>query len=193
MWAVSHAGNLNWVAGIVTTGISLLRFGLLIFWAVVPLSLFAQSGFVKSGGQALPGATVTAAQNGQSFSTVTDADGHYTFPPLASGAWSVSVDMFGFQPFKKDVDYSAANGPVNFNLELKESPMLQRLRQAADRMSGGAGRQPGNGRTIATTASDQALEQERAAVQALEQEPERAAVLEQEQAAVQLSVPEEQW
>jgi carboxypeptidase family protein len=147
------------VAGIVTTGISLLRFGLFICWAAVPLSLFAQSGFVKSSGQALPGATLTAARNGQSFSTVTDADGHYTFPPLAPGAWSVSVDMFGFQPLKKDVDFATANGPVNFDLQLKESPMLARLRQAASQ-TGGAGRQPGNGRAPAATASDQAFEQE---------------------------------
>lgn len=152
------------MADIVTTGISFLRLGLFILWAAVPLSLLAQSGFVKSDGQALPGATVAATQSGQSFSTVTDGDGHYTFPPLASGAWSVSVDMFGFEPFKKDVDYGTANGPVNFDLQLKESPMLQRLRQAASQTGGAPGRQPGNGRatggTGGTTASDQAFEQE---------------------------------
>ena len=87
-WDVSHTGNLGYLADIVTTGISFLRFGLLILWAAVPLSLLAQSGFVKSGGQALPGATVAAVQSGQSFSTVTDGDGHYTFPPLGAGTWS---------------------------------------------------------------------------------------------------------
>jgi hypothetical protein len=136
-----------------------LRFGLLTLWAVLPLSLLAQSGFVKSGGQAVPGATITATQNGQSFSTVTDGDGHYTFPPLASGVWSVTVDMFGFAPFKKDVDYGTASGPVNFDLQLKESPMLQRLRQAASQTNR-AGGQTGNGRTAAATATDQAFEQE---------------------------------
>jgi Carboxypeptidase regulatory-like domain len=139
-----------------------LRIASLILLAAVPVSLFAQSGFVRSGGQALPGATVSAAQNGQSVSTVTDADGHYTFPPLAAGTWSVSVEMFGFQSLKKDVDYSTANGAVNFELQLKESPMLERLRQAASR-AGVAG-QPGNGRTTGTAggtaAGDQAFEQE---------------------------------
>jgi len=156
-----YTGNLDSLAGIVTTGVFRLRIGLLIFWTVFPLSLFAQSGFIKSGGQTLPGATVTVAKNGQSFSTVSDADGHYTFPPLAPGTWSVSVDMFGFQPFKKDVDYGAVNGPVNFDLLLKESPMLERLRQAASRTgAGAAGQQAGNGRTTAATAGDQAFEQE---------------------------------
>jgi len=139
-----------------------LRIASLILLAAVPVSLFAQSGFVRSGGQALPGATVSAAQNGQSVSTVTDADGHYTFPPLAAGTWSVSVEMFGFQSLKKDLDYSTANGPVNFELQLKESPMLERLRQAASR-AGVAG-QPGNGRATGTAggtaAGDQAFEQE---------------------------------
>lgn len=139
-----------------------MRIASLIFLAAVPVSLLAQSGFVRSGGQALPGATVSAAQNGQAVSTVTDADGHYTFPPLAAGTWSVSVEMFGFQSLKKDVDYSTANGPVNFELQLKESPMLERLRQAASR-AGVAG-QPGNGRATGTAtgtaAGDQAFEQE---------------------------------
>jgi hypothetical protein len=147
------------VADIVTTGIPFLRFGLLILWTALGANLFAQSGFVKSGGQAIPGATVTAAQSAQSFSTVTDGDGHYTFPPLASGAWSVSVEMFGFEPFKKDVNYGAANGPVNFDLQLKESPTLERLRQFASQ-TGAGGRQPGNGRAPGATAGDQAFEQE---------------------------------
>ncbi len=97
----------------------------------------AQSGFVKSAGQPLPGATVTASQNGQSLSTATDADGHYGFPPLAPGDWSVSVEMFGFAPLTQSIDFATANGPVNFNLQLKESPLLQRLQQFA-RRSGAA-------------------------------------------------------
>jgi Carboxypeptidase regulatory-like domain len=82
---------------------------------------FAQSGFVKSGGQPIPGATVTVTRRGTTFSTVTDPDGHYTFPLLASGSWTVTIEMFGFETLQKDVDYSALKGPVNFDLELKPS------------------------------------------------------------------------
>jgi hypothetical protein len=39
--------------------------------------LRAQSGFVKSGNQPIPGATVTAKLDNQKFVTTTDADGHY--------------------------------------------------------------------------------------------------------------------
>jgi hypothetical protein len=95
---------------------------------------FAQSGFVKSGGQPIPGATITITQQDKTFSTVTDADGHYTFPPLSAGAWSVKVDMFGFDSLTQNVDYAAVGEkPVNFELVLKQSQILQRMqaRQAA--------------------------------------------------------------
>lgn len=103
--------------------------------AVCPL-LFAQSGFVKSGDQPIPGATVTASQGARTFSTVTDPDGHYGFEPLGPGAWTVTVEMFGFETLKKDIDFSAARGPVNLDLRLKPSPVLQRLQQWAARRSG---------------------------------------------------------
>jgi len=110
------------------------------------LSLFAvcqvllgQSGFVKSGDQPIPGATVTATQGSQAFSTVTDQDGHYGFEPLAAGPWTVTVEMFGFETLEKDIDFSAAHGPVNLDLRLKPSPVLQRLQQWAARRNGAPG------------------------------------------------------
>ncbi len=119
--------------------------------------LYAQSGFVRSGGQPIPGATVTASQGSQTFTTVTDADGHYGFPPLAAGAWTVSIDMFGFDPEKRQVDYEAAKGPVNFDIQLKESPLVRRMQQfAAQRTRQGAAGGTGNPPDFAT----QALEAE---------------------------------
>ncbi len=119
--------------------------------------LYAQSGFVRSGGQPIPGATVTASQGSQTFTTVTDADGHYGFPPLAAGAWSVSIDMFGFDPQKRQVDYEAAKGPVNFDIQLKESPLVRRMQQfAAQRTRQGTAATSSNPPDFAT----QALEAE---------------------------------
>ncbi len=94
-------------------------------------SAFAQSGFVKSGGQPIPGATVTLTQGDKTISTVTDGDGHYAFPPLSPAAWTASVEMFGFETLKKDVDYGSNKTQVNFDLQLKPSPILQRLQQFA--------------------------------------------------------------
>ncbi len=69
--------------------------------------LLAQSGFVRSGGQPIPGATVTIKQGGQTLSTVTDNDGHYAFPPIAAGTWTATVEIFGFEPLLKNIDYAS--------------------------------------------------------------------------------------
>ncbi|MBV8705610.1 MAG: carboxypeptidase regulatory-like domain-containing protein, partial [Acidobacteriaceae bacterium] len=89
----------------------LLRVITLILLATGEKAL-AQSGFVRSAGQPIPGATVTATQGAQTVSTVTDVDGHYSFPPLGAGSWSVRVEMFGFDALQTDVVFTTAKGPV---------------------------------------------------------------------------------
>lgn len=134
--------------------------------------LEAQSGFVRSGSQAIPGATVTATQGDQKYSTVTDGDGHYTFPPLKEGTWVVEVSMFGFAPAKQEVDYASTTKPVDFTLLLADSPFLQRMRQIQQRASGGGANGGGtnaagaNGRGANNQASqlEQALQAEAPAV-----------------------------
>lgn len=106
-------------------------------------SSFGQSGFVKSADQPIPGATVTATQGSKTVSTTTDTDGHYAFGPLASGTWSIGIEMFGFDTLKKDVDFSTATGPVNFELKLTEPQFMRRMGQAA--ASGGPGQRQGFG------------------------------------------------
>ncbi len=108
----------------------------------------AQSGgFVRSSGQPIPGASVTLVQNSQTLTTVTDKDGHYGFYEVGPGSWSVTVEMFGFETLKKDVDFSAAKGTVNFEIQLKESQMLQRMQRFAQ--GGGASPGPRGGTTNA--------------------------------------------
>ncbi len=108
-------------------------FALSLFFSATCGGLFAQSGFVRSGDQPIPGATVSITQGDKTVATVTDGDGHYAFPPVAPGTWAVTVEIFGFETLKKDVDYAAASGQVNFDLELKPSRILQRLQQFAAR------------------------------------------------------------
>ncbi len=105
----------------------LLRAAALILLAAGANAL-AQSGFVKSAGQPIPGATVTATQGAQTVSTVTDADGHYSFPPLGAGSWSVHVEMFGFDPLQTDIVFETAKAPVNFDLALREPAFMRRMR-----------------------------------------------------------------
>lgn len=111
---------------------------LIVLLGIGCASVWAQSGFVKSDGQAIPGATVTVTQGDKTFSTVTDADGHYVFPLLDAGTWNLSVEMFGFETLKKDVDFATSKEPVNLELTLKPSPLLQRLQQLAARRNAGS-------------------------------------------------------
>lgn len=69
---------------------------------------------------------MTAAQGDKKFTTITGEDGYYSFPPLGDGAWTVDVQMFGFEPVKQQVDY-AKDRVANFSLKLLESPMASRL------------------------------------------------------------------
>ncbi|MBV9405573.1 MAG: carboxypeptidase regulatory-like domain-containing protein, partial [Acidobacteriaceae bacterium] len=121
------------------------QLGLIVFLFLACRGVFAQSGFVRSNGQPIPGATITLTQGDKSLSTVTDQDGHYALAPVGPGVWSVTVEMFGFDTLKKDVDYEAANGPVNFDLQLKPSPILERLQQFAARRNAAAGSPGGAG------------------------------------------------
>src|SRR5580658_7220824 len=100
-------------------------------------ALEAQSGFVRSGSQPIPGATLTPTQGDQKFSTVTDGDGHYSFPPLKEGTWVVEVSMFGFAPVKQEVDYASTTKPVDFTLQLGESSFLRRMQQIQQRAAAG--------------------------------------------------------
>lgn len=101
--------------------------------------LRAQTGAVRSSGQPIPGATVTAVQGSRTLSTNTGPDGQYHFAPLGPGAWTVTVEMFGFDTLTKNIDYSSAKGAVDFDLQLKKSPVLQRLQEYASRHAEGFG------------------------------------------------------
>lgn len=140
-------GRRNLARSLSIVSVVLLRSTLVVFYLLCAscTGLFAQSGFVRSSEQPIPGATITITRGDQTLSTVTDADGHYGFPLLAAGTWTVTVEMFGFETLHENVDYAAAKGPVNLNLQLKESPLLQRLQQYAAHRSGASGSQPGAG------------------------------------------------
>ena len=78
------------------------------------------SGVVKSGGQPIPGATVTAsASDNKKATTTTDEAGRFEFTELAPGSYAFEVRMFGFDTAKKE---AALGAPVDFALELAKPP-----------------------------------------------------------------------
>jgi hypothetical protein len=60
-------------------------------------------GEVTLAGLPVPGATVTARQDGKEFSTVTNAQGLYAFPDLTDGVWTVEIEMLGFSIIKREI------------------------------------------------------------------------------------------
>jgi len=133
-------------------------------WLLLAVSegLFAQTGIVSSGNQPIPGAVITATKEGQTISTVTGPDGRYAFPAIAPGPWSVTVEMFGFEPLKQTVDYSTAKGPVTFQLQLKPSPLAARVQRFTARNSGTG---PSGNRNANAQQIDQELQTELASQQ----------------------------
>src|SRR5688572_11565524 len=80
-------------------------------------------GLVRFGEVPIPGAVVTATQLDQKFRTITDADGRYTFPELSSGAWTIQVEMPGFETARREGVSTSGTEVVRW--ELKMLPLLQ--------------------------------------------------------------------
>lgn len=111
------------------------RWGVLsaLFLPACLTTLRAQSGVVYWGREVLPGATVSASQGDRHVTTTTDENGRYRLPTLAKGAWTIEVTMFGFEAARKVVNDPDASARLDFNLELRQSPLAARLNQPAGR------------------------------------------------------------
>ena len=88
---------------------------------VATLGLHAQSGVVQSGGQMIPGATITAIQGDSKITTTTGRDGHYVLPQLGPGLWTIEASTFGFLPDHKPVQDPSSSHQINFDLALIEA------------------------------------------------------------------------
>ena len=97
----------------------------LISLLIAALNLAGQTGAVKSGGQPIPGATVTATAGDKKVITTTDEAGRYEFNELAPGSYSFEVRMFGFESAKKDGTSDAA---LDFILEFAKPAATQARR-----------------------------------------------------------------
>jgi hypothetical protein len=83
----THLGRLLLVACITVTG----------------LLASEQHGTVKAGGLPVPGATVTATQGDKKVVTTTDDSGFYSFPDLADGVWTITVDSLGLVAASREI------------------------------------------------------------------------------------------
>ena len=88
---------------------------LLIFAGVAAADV--QTGVVRSGGQVIPGATVTAECGTDKITTITDDAGRFEMGGLPSTACKYTVLIFGFEPLQKDAAASAT--PLGFDLTMQ--------------------------------------------------------------------------
>src|SRR5438874_83221 len=92
---------------------------LLLSLLLSPAFAAQQSGNVRSGELAIPGATVTATLGDKKVVTTADDSGQYVFNDLPAGAWTLQVEMFGFAAARRDVTVGDAPSSLEWNLELK--------------------------------------------------------------------------
>ena len=69
-------------------------------------------GQVNFNGLAVPGATITATQNGKTFVATSDVDGRYSLSGLEDGPYSLRIEMLGFVPATHEVAASETTAPA---------------------------------------------------------------------------------
>src|SRR5258708_36404442 len=92
---------------------------LLFVLLLSPLFAAQQAGTVRSGELTIPGATVTATQGEKKVVTTTDDGGQYVFADLPAGAWTLQVEMFGFNAAQREIIVDDKPGTIDWTLELK--------------------------------------------------------------------------
>lgn len=75
-------------------------------------------GQVTFNGLPVPGVVVTATHDGKTLTTVSDADGKYTFADLADGSWKIELKMTGFAPSTQDVTVAASGIGVTWEMKM---------------------------------------------------------------------------
>src|SRR5438270_11444872 len=92
---------------------------LLFAFMLSPLIAAQQSGTVRSGDLAIPGATLTATLGDKKVVTTADDSGQYVFNDLLAGAWTIQVEMFGFTAVRREVTVTDQPSSIDWNLELR--------------------------------------------------------------------------
>src|SRR5438067_1468635 len=116
---------------------------LIVLCVGLPWVSFGQTGIVTSGGQPIPGATVTATQGERVLRTLSDERGTFQFTGMGPGTWTIESDMFGFAHMRRDVQVSATPTRIDVALQLQErTPVLQRAGQQGPQGSGQQGTAP---------------------------------------------------
>src|SRR5215475_12474298 len=113
-------GRINTYTGFQMKGtfMSMLRFTCLALLGLAGIAAAdVQTGVVRSAGQTITGATVTAECGTDKITTVTDDAGRFEMGGLPSTSCKYTVLIFGFEPVQKDAAASAT--PLSFELSMQ--------------------------------------------------------------------------
>ncbi len=102
--------------------------------ALLAASIVAASehrGQVTFRGFPVPGATVTADQNGRKLAAITDQRGFYSFPDLVDGTCVIEVGMFGFAPISQTVAVAPEAPVAKWELSMLPPDRLRALAQTS--------------------------------------------------------------
>jgi protocatechuate 3,4-dioxygenase beta subunit len=82
------------------------------------------SGFVTdANGNAVQGATVTVAENGQTFTATTGTNGSYTISGLTPGTVNVTISASGFSPVATQATLTNGTNADNFALSAQQAEL----------------------------------------------------------------------
>ena len=81
-------------------------------------------GAVKYGALAAPGAAVTVTQGETKRVTSTDEAGNFGFTDLADGAWTVEIEMLGFEKLSRQIVISPTAPAAVFELQMMTQQAL---------------------------------------------------------------------
>jgi hypothetical protein len=82
------------------------------------LKASGHDGQVRFGEVPVQGAAVQATQGETTRRVLTDSQGRYVFPDLQDGAWSIQVEMPGFEPSRGEVFVMVGGLPAEWNLRM---------------------------------------------------------------------------
>lgn len=87
-------------------------------------------GQVLFNGLPVPGATVTAAQDGKKLSVISDEQGAYSFADLPDGTWKIHIEMLCFVPLEGQVTIAPNQAAGKWDLKLQPLAEITALANA---------------------------------------------------------------
>jgi hypothetical protein len=105
----------------------------------VSLHAAQHTGSVRAADQFIPGATVTARNGGAKLVAYTDEFGRYSLE-LTPGVWEIQIEMFGFAPFRKEIQMGPLDDHRDWTIEVPRSARGGDVATAAPVVNTGRGR-----------------------------------------------------